>query len=121
MKYIHHLKLDGKDVTLTWVGRTCAVPARVYALAFTSPREMLLVSGGPGDPDRWLPGGGVEPGETAEEALRRELARRLEGLPEDTEIVRIRPEGWSAPLPQKAVAEEGEPYTVEEANNLSQE
>jgi len=45
------------------------------------------------------------------EALRRELARRLEELPEDTEIVRIRPEGWSAPLPQKAVAEEGEPYT----------
>ena len=51
------------------------------------------------------------------EALRRELARRLEELPEDTEIVRIRPEGWSAPLPQKAVAEEGETYTVEETNN----
>jgi len=45
------------------------------------------------------------------EALRRELARRLEALPEDTETVRIRTEGWSAPLPQKAVAEEGEPYT----------
>ena len=51
------------------------------------------------------------------EALRRELAQRLEDLPEDTEVVRIRPEGWSAPLPQKAVAEEGEPYTVEEANS----
>jgi len=51
------------------------------------------------------------------EALRRELARRLENLPEDTEVVRIRPQGWSAPLPQKAVAEEGEPYTVEEANS----
>jgi len=51
------------------------------------------------------------------EALRRELARRLEDLPEDTEVVRIRPQGWSAPLPQKAVAEEGEPYTVEEANS----
>jgi hypothetical protein len=50
------------------------------------------------------------------EALQRELARRLEALPKDTEIVRIRPEGWSAPLPQKAVAEGGEPYT-EEANN----
>jgi hypothetical protein len=50
------------------------------------------------------------------EALRRNLAQRLEELPEDTEIVRIRPEGWSAPLPQKAVAEEGETYTVEETN-----
>jgi hypothetical protein len=52
------------------------------------------------------------------EALRRELVRRLEELPEDTEVVHIRPEGLSAPLPQKAVAEGGEPYTVEEANNL---
>jgi hypothetical protein len=51
------------------------------------------------------------------EALRRDLARRLEELPEDTEVVRIRPEGWSALLPQKAVAEEGKPYTVEEANS----
>jgi hypothetical protein len=51
------------------------------------------------------------------EALRRDLARRLEDLPEDTEVVRIRPEGWSALLPRKAVAEEGEPYTVEEANS----
>jgi len=50
------------------------------------------------------------------EALQRELAQRLEELPEDTEIVRIRPEGWSAPLPQQAVAEEGETYTVEETN-----
>jgi hypothetical protein len=50
------------------------------------------------------------------EALQRELAQRLEELPEDTEILRTRPEGWSAPLPQKAVAEEGETCTVEETN-----
>ena len=50
------------------------------------------------------------------EALQRDLAQRLEGLPEDKEILRIRPEGWSAPLPQQAVAEEGETYTVEETN-----
>jgi hypothetical protein len=50
------------------------------------------------------------------EALQRDLAQRLEELPEDTEIVRIRPEGWSAPLPQQAVAEEGETYTVEETS-----
>ncbi|HID63180.1 MAG TPA: hypothetical protein EYP49_10635 [Anaerolineae bacterium] len=55
---------------------------------------------------------------TRYETLWRELARRLEELPEDTEVVHIRPEGWSAPLPQKAVAEEREPYTVEKANKL---
>jgi hypothetical protein len=51
------------------------------------------------------------------EALQRDLAQRLEELPEDTEIVRIRPEGWSAPLSQQAVAEEGETYTIEETND----
>jgi len=34
---------------------------------------MLLVGSGPGDPEYWLPGGAVEEGETAEEALAREL------------------------------------------------
>jgi hypothetical protein len=51
------------------------------------------------------------------EALRRDLVQRLEELPEGMEVVHIQPEGWSAPLPQKAVAEEGEPYALEEANN----
>lgn len=45
----------------------------MYALAFTPMHELLLVSGGSDDPDRWLPGGGVEVGETPEDALRREL------------------------------------------------
>jgi hypothetical protein len=51
------------------------------------------------------------------ETLRHKLERRLEELPEEAEVVHIQPEGWSTPLPQKAVAEEGEPYTVEETDN----
>jgi hypothetical protein len=52
-----------------------------------------------------------------ERHVRRDLVQRLEELSESMEVVRIQPEGWSAPLPQKAVAEEGEPYAVEEAKN----
>src|SRR5690349_6261240 len=71
--YLHKVEIQGREATLTWVGQTSAAPARVYALAFTPMHELLLVSGGPDDPDRWLPGGGVELGETPEDALRREL------------------------------------------------
>ncbi len=46
--------------------------SRVYALAFTAKGEMLLVGDGV-SPDYWLPGGGVEAGETCVEALEREL------------------------------------------------
>jgi ADP-ribose pyrophosphatase YjhB (NUDIX family) len=69
----HTLEIQGRTVTFTWVGHTEAEPARVHALAFTSEHEILLVSGGPEDPNRWLPGGGVEPGESPEQALQREL------------------------------------------------
>jgi ADP-ribose pyrophosphatase YjhB (NUDIX family) len=73
MEYIHKINLLGRDVTMTWVGQTAADPARVYALAFTSEHDILLVSGGVDDPYRWLPGGGIEAGESPEQALRREL------------------------------------------------
>jgi ADP-ribose pyrophosphatase YjhB (NUDIX family) len=67
------------------VGQTNAEPARVYALAFTSMNELLLVSGGHDDPHRWLPGGGVEPGENPQEALRREFLEEADATVEALE------------------------------------
>ena len=70
----HQWHYRGRTITFTWVGDTDIAPARVYALAFTSDRRVLLVGGGPGDPGFWLPGGGIEEGESPEDALARELA-----------------------------------------------
>ena len=70
---VHHWEHQGRTTTFTWVGDAIVTPSRVYALAFTPVGEMLLVSGAPEDPELWLPGGGIEPGEAPEEALAREL------------------------------------------------
>jgi ADP-ribose pyrophosphatase YjhB (NUDIX family) len=86
-EYVHGLELAGQAVTLTWAGPANAAPARVYALAFTAGHELLLVSGGDADPDRWLPGGGVEPGEDPQEALRRELLEEADATVEALEAL----------------------------------
>ena len=70
----HQWRHQGRTITFSWVGEADIQVSRVYALAFTSDRKLLLVGGGPGDPEFWLPGGGIEIGETCEDALARELA-----------------------------------------------
>lgn len=70
---VHDWQTGDRTIRFTWVGDAPVVAARVYALAFTPEGKMLLVGGRPGDPGFWLPGGGVEAGETPETALAREL------------------------------------------------
>jgi len=73
-EYIHHYQEQDRIITCTWVGIADIEPTRVYALAMTDDCRLLLVSDGLGDPQFWLPGGGIESGETPVEALVRELA-----------------------------------------------
>lgn len=70
---VNHWTSNGRTITFTWLGNVEVEPARVYALAFTPDGQMLLVSSGPDDHQYWLPGGGVEAGETPEITLAREL------------------------------------------------
>ena len=70
---VHHGEHEGRTTTFTWVGDAAVMPSRVYAFAFTPDGDMLLVCGAPQDPELWLPGGGIEAGESPEEALAREL------------------------------------------------
>lgn len=70
---VHQREFEGRTITHTWIGDTDIAPSRVHALAFTADGHILLVGGGHADAGWWLPGGGIEPGESAEEALAREL------------------------------------------------
>lgn len=69
----HTWEHQGRTITFSWIGDADVVATRVYALAFTPEGQMLLVGAGPGDTGYWLPGGGIEAGETPEAALAREL------------------------------------------------
>ena len=73
-RFVHCWKYQGRTITFSWIGAADVNPSRVYALAFTVDQRLLLVSDGLGDPQFWLPGGGIENGETPVDALIRELA-----------------------------------------------
>ena len=84
---------DGRTTTFSWVGNAAGiVPARVYALAFTDEGRILLVGAGAEDEATcwWLPGGGVEEGESAEQALVRELQEEAGATVHDLEFLGYR-------------------------------
>ena len=71
--FVHEWEHDGVVITFSWLGDVDVKPDRVYAFAFTSDREMLLVTNPEWRPAGWLPGGGIEDGESPKQALAREL------------------------------------------------
>jgi ADP-ribose pyrophosphatase YjhB (NUDIX family) len=85
----HRWDYQGRTITFTWLGEVDVVSCRVYGLAYTTDARMLLVGGGPGDLDWWLPGGGVEDGETPEEALGRELEEEAAAAVEGTAFLGV--------------------------------
>ena len=72
-EFIHTWEHNGAVVTFSWLGNVDVTPDRVYAIAFTPERKILLVTDPEWSPQGWLPGGGIEAGETPEQALAREL------------------------------------------------
>jgi ADP-ribose pyrophosphatase YjhB (NUDIX family) len=71
--FVHEWEYEGEIITFSWLGDADVKPDRVYAFAFTSERKMLLVTDPKWAPACWLPGGGIEGGESVEQALAREL------------------------------------------------
>ena len=81
-KYHHEWRHNGVVYTFSWLGNVEQPPHRVYALAFTAEGQMLLVTDENWSPACWLPGGGVEAGETPEQALARELIEEANAIVE---------------------------------------
>jgi ADP-ribose pyrophosphatase YjhB (NUDIX family) len=84
----HVWRYSDRTVTYTWLGSVDKVVARVYALAYTHEGTMLLV-GGAADAGYWLPGGGVEVGESPEAALTRELMEEAAATPDAMERIGV--------------------------------
>ena len=72
-EHVHYREYQRRMIRHAWVGDADVVPSRVHTLAFTADGSILLVGGAPSGAELWLPGGGIEAGETPEAALVREL------------------------------------------------
>jgi ADP-ribose pyrophosphatase YjhB (NUDIX family) len=85
----HDWAHDGRVTRFTWLGRAEqeAIAARVYAIGFTGDARILLVGSGASADFWWLPGGGVENGESEEDALRRELKEEAGAAAEVVELL----------------------------------
>lgn len=70
---VHEWEYEGRVITFRWLGDVEVAVSRVYALAFAPDGRMLLVTDDPDDGLYWLPGGGIEAGESEVVALAREL------------------------------------------------
>lgn len=68
---VHTWRHRGRDITFSWLGDAQVEESRVYAFAFNPVGKMLV--GGTADDGYWLPGAGIEQGETPESELKREL------------------------------------------------
>jgi 8-oxo-dGTP pyrophosphatase MutT (NUDIX family) len=78
--FVHEWEHEGEVIKFFWLGDAEVKPDRAYAFAFTTDRQMLLVTDAHTSPGCWLPGGGIEPGETPEQALVRELSEEANAL-----------------------------------------
>lgn len=72
-EFVYVWEQDGSPIKFSWLGSIDVKPDRVYAIAFTPDSKILLVTDTKWRPACWLPGGGLEVGETPQQALSREL------------------------------------------------
>lgn len=86
---VHQWEHDGRITTFTWLGKVDSSEsvARVYAIGCTKDREILLVGSCDDSETWWLPGGGVEKGESEQDALRRELIEEAGATVQETELL----------------------------------
>lgn len=91
MNLISTVELEGKKVTFTWIPTdsidSYSPISQAYGICLNNQNEVLICHE-PGREHWGLPGGGLELGETAAEALRREFMEEV-----DTEIDNIQPLG----------------------------